>query len=243
MRILITNDDSISSPCLHPLAKWAQKLGEVTVMAPKFEQSGKSHAINLRTPFEVKQTDALPGVCAWTVDSTPADCVRMAVLGMNMKPDLVISGINRGYNMGFDILYSGTAGAVFEASLLGIPALALSTDFDTFDPALSALDDVWDFFCRHRLFDLHDLYNVNIPTHVKGIRVTRQGGAFYSDTFEPQENDLYQARGCCVHQNRHDLTLDVDAVADGYISVSPLTACRTSLPVYEQIRHLQNDRR
>ncbi|MGN1155155.1 MAG: 5'/3'-nucleotidase SurE, partial [Agathobacter sp.] len=90
MRILITNDDSISSPVLLPLIQWARKLGEVTTVVPKYEQSGKSHSIELRHPFEVQKVELAPGIEAYTVDSAPADCVRYAVLGLKMEFDLVI---------------------------------------------------------------------------------------------------------------------------------------------------------
>ena len=120
MRILITNDDSVSASQLIPLIRFCQGLGEVTTVVPKYEQSGKSHSIELHKPFEVKHIELEPGLWVYTVDSSPADCVRYAVLGMEKEFDLVISGINRGYNMGGDIMYSGTAGAVFEAVSLGM---------------------------------------------------------------------------------------------------------------------------
>ena len=103
MRILITNDDGVEAAQLVNLIKWCRRLGDVTVFVPKFEQSGKSHGFEIKKPFEVKQVELEDGVTVWTVDSTPADCVRYAVMGMNMKFDLVISGINRGYNVGKDI--------------------------------------------------------------------------------------------------------------------------------------------
>ena len=120
MRILVTNDDSISAKQLLPLVRWCQKLGDVTVIVPKYEQSGKSQGIELHKPFEVKQVDLAPDIKAYTVDSTPADCIRFAVFGLKQTYDLVISGINRGFNMGGDIMYSGTAGAVFEAVSPGV---------------------------------------------------------------------------------------------------------------------------
>ena len=95
MKILITNDDGIQSPVLPLLAEWAKKLGEVTVAAPKVEQSGKSQAINFLHPVEITTVDLVDGVTAYAVDSTPADCVRFGVLGLNQKYDLILSGINR----------------------------------------------------------------------------------------------------------------------------------------------------
>lgn len=238
MRILIVNDDSISSPVLKPLALWAQKLGEVTVVVPKYEQSGKSHGIELHKPFEVMQVDFAEGIEAWTVDSTPADCVRYAVLGMHREFDLVISGINKGYNMGIDILYSGTAGAIFEAAALNIPAIALSTDPKTFEPALRQLDDVYDFFIQHDLMGKWSLYNVNFPLEPKGIRITRQGGPMYSDNFPDIGNNLVMPTGVYVYQNRNDFTLDTDAALHGYISICPMTLERTNLEVFRELSKL-----
>ena len=237
MRILITNDDSISSPVLLPLAKWAQKLGQVTVVAPKYEQSAKSHAIELRHPFEVKPV-ALEGIEAYTVDSTPADCVRFAVLGMHREFDLVISGINKGLNVGRDIMYSGTVAAIYEAANLDISAIALSTEPEDFQPALLQLDRIYDFFIKHDLMGKNMLYNVNIPLKSKGIRITRQGGPLYSDDFPPIGNDLYQPKGKLVYEDQHDDTLDTDAAIHGYISISPLSLERTRLDLFAELSKL-----
>ena len=149
MKILITNDDSISSEVLLPLARWAKQFGEVTVVVPKYEQSGKSHCIELRKAFEVKQVPFEdPDIKVYTVDSTPADCVRFALEGMQTTFDFVISGINRGLNLGVDVLYSGTLGAVFEAATFGLPAVALSTKSGGFGEAMEALDEIKDFFAK-----------------------------------------------------------------------------------------------
>ena len=99
MRILVTNDDGANAAQLPALIRWCQKLGEVTTFVPKYEQSGKSHSFEIKEPFEVKQVELEPGLTIWTVDSTPADCVRIAVLGLKMEFDLVISGINRGFKI------------------------------------------------------------------------------------------------------------------------------------------------
>lgn len=240
MKVLITNDDSISSPVLPHLAAWAKKLGEVTVMVPKVEQSGKSHGIELHKPFEVHQVELIPGVEAYTVDSTPADCVRYAVLGLQRQFDLVISGINKGYNMGTDILYSGTAAGIFEAAILGIPAIALSTDPKTFDGALAQLDAVYDFFVQHDLMGKWSLYNVNFPPESKGIRITQQGGPLYSDDFPSIGNNLVMPTGKYVYENRDDMTLDTDATLHGYISITPLTIERTERTVFNALKHLND---
>lgn len=244
MKILITNDDSISSSVLLPLIRWAKQLGEVTVVVPKYEQSGKSHSIEIHAPFEVKKVALSLDVDVYTVDSSPADCVRYAFYGMQESYDLVISGINRGLNVGIDMLYSGTVGAIFEAACFGVPAIALSTVPDTFDEALRQLDTVWNFFSEHKLWEKHSLYNVNIPLNPKGIRITEQGGRYYADDFEPIGNDMYMPRGKAVFEPSENLEIlfDTDAVLhQGYISISPLTLCRTEPTIMKDIKTLRKD--
>lgn len=240
MRILVVNDDSVSASQLIPLIKWCQKLGEVTAVVPKYEQSGKSQSIELHKPFEIKQVELEPGITVYTVDSSPADCVRYAVLGMKQQYDLVISGINRGFNMGRDIMYSGTAGAVFEAVSLGLKAVAISTGPEFYDRATEPLDRVWEFFRTHKLMDKCDLYNVNVVPDAKGIRITCQGGHFYSDDFVHEGNDMYMPHGKCVYENRNDLTLDTDCVMNGYISIMPLTIDRADPAVYQKLLYLND---
>ena len=237
MRILITNDDGIASPALPRLAAWTMKLGEVTVIAPRFEQSGKSHAIDFARQSEVKRADIGIECEAWSMDSTPADCVRFAMLGLKKDFDLVISGINRGFNLGHDIAYSGTVGAATEANNFGIKSIALSTDITSFDTALGILDEVYAYISDKRYMDHTDILNINIPdTAVKGMLVTRRGGAFYSDEFFANPDGSFTHRGQPMIDGRNDLTLDIDAVVNGYVSITPLTADCTDLVAYDKIR-------
>lgn len=239
MRILIVNDDGVGAAQLVPLIKWCRKLGDVTTFVPKVEQSGKSHGFQIIMPFEAKQVELEPGVTVWTVDSTPADCVRLAVLGMKLKFDLVISGVNRGYNLGSDTMYSGTVGAASEAVNLGMKAIALSTPFEYYDDhATDHLDRVFDFIQRHGLLEKHNFYNINIPPHPKGVRITHQGGPYYSDDFPPIGNDMYQPTGKPVWEDRGDLSLDTDATLHGYISVTPMTIDKTFYPAFQLLSGL-----
>ena len=240
MRILLTNDDSISAPVLPKLAQWCKKLGDVTIVVPKYQQSGKSHGIELHEPYEVVRVEDMCGLETYTVDSTPADCVRFALMGLNMKFDLVVSGINRGYNMGKDIMYSGTAAAVFEAGAQGIPAVAFSSNFNGTEEAAEYLDQVWEFMKEHRLWEMGSLYNVNIPPQGGTIRITRQGGPYYSDDFQPVGENRYKAHGICIHENKGDLTLDTDSVVSGYISISPLTVNRVDMELYRKLLYLND---
>ena len=238
MRILITNDDGIQASQLLPLVRWAQRLGEVMVVAPKYEQSAKSHGIEIHKPFEVKQVDLTPDVTAYAVDSTPADCVRYAILGLGLEFDLVISGINRGLNIGSDILYSGTVAAVFEAARLGVRAVAFSTEPCCYETAIEHMDLAWDYLVRHDLLAVHGWYNINIPSEIKGIRITRQGGPYYSDDFVPVRGDLYQPHGKSIHVDSGNPELDTDSALNGYLSIMPLTIDRTDLNVFKALSAL-----
>ncbi len=235
MRILITNDDGIQAAGLLPLVRWAQKYGEVTVVAPKIEQSGKSHGIEIHKSFSLEAVDFGPGVTAFALDSTPADCVRYAILGRKEQFDLVISGINRGLNVGADIMYSGTVGAVCEAVNLGVKALAFSTSPAYYTEAVKHLDDIFAFVQENKLLDMNDFYNINIPAQPKKIVITHQGGPYYSDEFT-LENGMVTPHGIDVFEKSADDTVDTDCVLRcGNISIMPLSMQKTNMAVYEKL--------
>lgn len=236
MRILVTNDDGVYASELLPLVRWCMGLGEVTTIVPYVEQSGKSHGIELKHPFKVHEVALAPDITAIAIESTPADCVRYGVLAKKMEFDLVISGINRGYNIGIDSLYSGTVAAMREAALLGIPAIALSTSMPYYKQATSHLDDVWNYIQKNKLLDIHGLYNINIPPQPKGFMVTRQGGPYYSDDFVLSDDGMCTPNGVCVFKSSGDLTLDTDAVTSGYISILPQTVDMTNMEVFRKLR-------
>ena len=236
MKILITNDDSVNASQLVPLVKWCQMHGEVTVVVPKIEQSGKSHSIEIRNPFEIRQVELEPGLSVWTVDSSPADCVRFAVSGLKQRYDLCISGINRGYNLGYDIMYSGTFAAACEAAHKGMKAIALSTSIKYYDRCVSHMDEIFRFLEQNRLLEIGNLYNINIPVEPKGFRITKQGGASFCEEFLPLENNLYAPGGCPLKSDGSDILRDTDATALGYISVTPMLIERTNLDVFQALQ-------
>ena len=235
MNILITNDDGIQAAQLVPLVKWATQYGNVTVVAPKVEQSGKSHGIEIHKPFSIEQVQLVEGVECYAVDSTPADCVRVAILGMKKQFDLVISGVNRGLNIGADIMYSGTVSAVCEAVNLGVKALAFSTPPQYYDFAISHLDQIYAYVQDNHLLDLNDFYNINIPENPKKIVITHQGGPYYSDAFT-LENGMVTPHGIDVFAACEDDTVDTDCVLRCCnISIMPLNNQRTNMAVYQQL--------
>lgn len=238
MRILITNDDGVFAEGIALLAEWAKTKGEVTVIAPKVEQSGKSHAIDFTRPIEIKRVELMEGVRAYSMDSTPADCIRFAVLGMNERYDLILSGINRGFNLGKDIVYSGTAGAIFEGGRLGIPGIAFSTEPDTIDGARKHLDRAYNFIVENGLLKENMLYNVNLPNSHGEIRITKQGGIYFKDEFKYIGDDMWEQTGYIVSENDGDPELDTDSVRDGFVSITPLVNGRTNFSVFEKIKNI-----
>ena len=238
MKILVVNDDGIDSEGIKLLAGWARKLGEVTVVAPKIQQSAKSHSINIYAPFSVTPSDALPGIRAISVDSTPADCVRIAERILKEPYDLVLSGINRGYNVGADIAYSGTCAAIFEAAFSGWPAIAFSTWPESFEAAGKNLDRVWGFIQNHRLLEICPLLNVNIPPEDGDIYITRQGGPYFKDDYDDLGNQMVKARGFSVHDGSFDKEKDLDVVLNGHISITPLSVRRTDEEAYRKMKGL-----
>ena len=238
MRVLITNDDGINAEAIIPLASWARRFGEVTVVAPKHEQSGKSHSIEIFKPFEVKKLWEEEGFEGYSLDSTPADCVRFAFLGIKKNFDLVISGINKGFNVGRDINYSGTAGAMFEGANLGAKAVALSTDARSIDYALGKLDSVWAFIENNKLFDKNNIYNINVPGGSEEFIITRQGGRYFCDVYVDQGNDMFLPTGRCIYKDSGTNIYDTDAVMHGFVSVTPITLDRTNSSAYEELKKL-----
>lgn len=236
MRILVTNDDGIYSEGLALVVQWATKLGEVWVSAPTSQQSGKSHAITIHEHFTVEKVSlGLGEKAAYVVGSTPVDCVRFATLGLHQHYDLIISGVNKGYNLGEDILYSGTVGAIFEAKLRNMRGVALSTEYTTFQYAKESLDKIYNFFVENRLFDFNLIYNVNIPLNPVDVLLTHQGGPYFTDDFIDFGDGTWEQKGHCVHDNKHDLTIDTDATIDGHITVTPLTTDRSNVAVWQKI--------
>ncbi len=239
LKILITNDDGIEALGIRLLVEWAKKLGDITVVAPKVEQSGKSHGIELIRPIEVLDRSSLYNVEAYSVDSTPADCVRFGILGLKRRYDLILSGINNGANLGKDIVYSGTVGAIFEATALDHKALAISTLRDSLEGAADHLDMAYDFVVQNHLLDLNPIYNINIPPNAYGVKITRQGRSYFSDEFVPIGNDLYSQKGFYTpDSDQEDIELDAVAVNKGLISITPMQNDRTEYEVYKRLLNI-----
>lgn len=230
MRILVSNDDGIFSPGIKALGLAMRALGEVYVVAPDVEQSAVGHGITVRRPLRFKHTAAagFGEVPAYRVDGTPADCV---VLGVHLlgRPDLLVSGINIGVNLGLDLTHSGTVAAALEGASLGIPSIAFSLDTSG-EELHFALAAEWAVriarMVAQRGLPKGVLLNVNFPAGVpKGIRVTRLSTHHWEDTvverLDPEGRPYYWISGTPVGEEEEGT--DLWAVRRGYISLTPVS--------------------
>lgn len=237
MKILVVNDDSISAPGIALLAKAAAEFGQVVVVAPAHQCSALSQKLTLRETLPVKKVDNFPVSVqeAWQVDGTPVDCVKVALdYVLKGKPDLVLSGINNGYNVGFDIAYSGTLGAAFEAARHGIPAMAFSTASNAH---LAAAEPYLTEILRELLvekLDRGEVWNVNFPAMnsrpllgiLRDCPVAQVG--MYMEKYVEQVNADGSVELICEGIPTRDDQIapgtDAAAVRGGYISISRVRA-------------------
>jgi len=225
--ILVTNDDGILSPGLTVLAEHLQPLGEVRVVAPDRERSAAGHSLTLHAPLRAEEVRT-----GWyAVDGTPTDCVNLGIHGLLRKvPQLVVSGINRGSNLGDDVTYSGTVSAAMEATLMGAPAMAVSLasgpyEAEDFSVAARLTARFAALLLRRRL-PKDTFLNINIPRGTpSGISITRQGRRRYSDLVvektDPRGRKYYWIGGSDLGFENEPGT-DSSAVLAGQVSVTPL---------------------
>lgn len=206
MKILLTNDDGYKAKGLHALAEILRPYGELTVVAPKYHQSGMSMAVNLGfKPIAVKQISEKAGERWYYIDATPSSCVKFGLdnVFIDDRPDIVVSGINHGLNAGMCAPYSGTIGAASEAALARVPSIAVSLDDFSREADFSAISElfpkIFERLCRslERRFGL--LYNVNFPnlpsSEIKGVRVARLGRMHWEKEFRTFDPGIYERLG------------------------------------------------
>ena len=197
VRILLTNDDGVTSRGLFAAKQALERVGRVEVIAPDSNRSGSARSITIHRSLTVTEVQLRDGSTGFATDGTPVDCVRFGDLGLvGERPDLIVSGINYGYNLGDDVTYSGTVAAAFEGILLGIPGIAVSQGAPTasgsdfrrheaydFGPAAAILPDLVEQIAEHGLPG-GTILNVNVPAEPAGMDVTRLGKRIYRDRLE-----------------------------------------------------------
>jgi 5'-nucleotidase len=243
-RILVTNDDGVRAPGILAVAQALQSLGDVTIAAPSDNQSGKGHSIVTSDPIFVDQVTLPGGLRAFSVVATPATSVKVAVRAlMPQRPDLVVSGINRGYNLGMVTYVSGTVGAAREAALIGIPAIAasLSVEETNYAPAAEIVRQVADLVRQNGL-DPGVLLNVNVPagpaTAILGLRLTRQSALSGEERFEEQKSPAGRRFFWSIWKEPTGDAegTDVWATEHGYAAVTPLRAGEFDSKTYDAWR-------
>lgn len=250
MKILVTNDDGITSSGIHALAHALTSVGDVVVVAPDKNWSISGHQKSLgrflrADPYLHFPHQAIP---AYATSGAPADCVALALMGLlESPPDIVVSGINRGANLGQDITYSGTVAATFEAAIFGIPAVAVSLDDRSeaanFNHAAPIAARVVQQVIEHGL-PHHTLLNVNFPhapaSTWQGLRVTRLGKRRYEDQLvkgeDPGGQPWYWIKGAEPAGETDDPDTDIGAVHAGYVSVTPLRLDMSDLDLRQTIK-------
>jgi 5'-nucleotidase len=242
-RILVTNDDGVRSEGIHALAAGLGRLGEVTVVAPNIEASAIGHALTLRRPLRIERiADRV-----YEVDGTPTDCVNIGVTQIyaGVRPDLVVSGINKGYNLGDDVTYSGTVAGAMEGALLGIPSIAISLErtVETYDfgPAAIAAASIAESVLARGL-PQRTFINVNVPPgQPKGMRVTFQAKRNHvtvvAERMDPRGRPYYWIEEGENDWELHDRS-DYQACKDGFISVTPLQPDLTDHGALDEVERL-----
>ncbi|MBO8140965.1 MAG: 5'/3'-nucleotidase SurE [Firmicutes bacterium] len=246
MRVLLTNDDGIRAPGLKALVDLRPPDVELWVMAPDRERSATGHAITVHKPLFVDAVDMGQDVRAFQVNGTPSDCVKLGMELFGERPDVVISGINRGPNLGTDVMYSGTVSGAIEAAVGGVPALAVSLDsHSAWAPQDYRVASQIAWYVARKL-DEHGLpagtlLNVNVPagSEIRGFMVTRLGIRRYRDVLhrrvDPRGRVYYWMAGEAEDVDVDDAT-DAGAVRSGYVSITPMEFDLTKHAAVETVR-------
>lgn len=246
IQILVSNDDGILAPGIQALGRALKAVGHVTMVAPEREQSTMGHALTLHKPVRLKKIYSEKGMDQWATSGTPADCVYLGIRQvLKSRPDIIVSGINNGVNVGNDIYYSGTVAAAREGAVLNIPAIATSLDFHlepgekpqaNFEDCAAYVVGLVRQVLEHGL-PMHCMLNVNFPnlpfSKIKGACVSRQGFRNYTDrVIEKHDNrgKPYFWLGGTYAGFRSIEGSDCEVLDKGYISVSP---CRLDITQYE----------
>ena len=232
-KILITNDDGIFSSGIYALWEALSEIGDVYVVAPNDENSAASHSITINSLLKLKKVKRAGGFEGYSVSGTPADCTKIAVKEiLNFTPDLLVSGINAGSNLGNNIMYSGTIAAAAEGAILNIPSIAISLDSHNVKDwsgakieAIKISKNILKNGIPH-----NTLLNVNVPycnpEEIKGIKITHQGNQYFKDEFEkrnaPSGFSYYWMKGQIIDRDT-SILFDGNAVSKKYTSITPIT--------------------
>ena len=250
MRILISNDDGILANGIRALIEALSPCHEIYVIAPDRERSAAGHSLTLHTPLRVEEVEPKYGAKrCWMTTGTPGDCVKLAInaiLDENEKPDLVISGINHGPNLGADILYSGTVSCAMEGAMMGYPSIATSLaslrhEYEDFKFAANFVAELLNRLDAYKI-PPKTILNINIPglekEDIAGISITELGSRMFTDAYEkrvdPRGKVYYWMAGELINEQENDTT-DIAAVRNNKISITPVTFEMTRLSIINEL--------
>jgi 5'-nucleotidase len=250
--ILVSNDDGIGGPGLLPLKQGLHQVGEVTVIAPDRQWTASGHAKTMHKPLRIKEVTLADGTLAYASSGAPSDCVAMAILGfLSSLPDLVVSGINLGANVGQDITYSGTLAAAFEGTVSGIPSIAASLDTSEEGDFTYAARFVAGLAREvlARGLPKNVLLNVNVPDvpqeEIAGVEITRLGKRLYRDELirrkDPRGRDYYWIGGPRPTGDAGEEGTDFWALASNRVSITPLWLDMTNHNYIEELKSWKLD--
>ncbi|MCD6449579.1 MAG: 5'/3'-nucleotidase SurE [Thermotogaceae bacterium] len=245
MRILITNDDGVTSEGILTLAKTLAKKHEVMVVAPESERSAVGHAITIHLPIWAEKLSIFEDIPVYSTTGTPADCVKLGIDVLFPNPDVVISGINQGPNLGTDVIYSGTVSGALEGTLYGIPSIAVSSANylnPNYKTAAKAIYDLLEQFDLS-IIPQYTALNINVPAvpyeELRGWKVTRQSKRRWKDYFEartdPFGRTYYWMKGDVIEDDK-DPDADYKAVNQNYISVTPVSIFITEENFFKELK-------
>lgn len=241
MRILVTNDDGVYAPGIQALAKALSEIGEVVIVAPDRDRSGASHSLTLSNPLKVTHIEEN----IISVQGTPTDCVHLALTGLLDKvPDIVVSGINAGANMGDDVIYSGTVGAAMEGRFLGLPAIAISLlegEHHYYETAAIVARRLINDLKSNKL-DNTMVLNVNVPDvlieDLEGYEITRLGSRHCAEPaieqIDPRGRKIYWI-GTVGNENDAGEGTDFHAVRENKVSITPLKIDLTDYEAFNEV--------
>lgn len=250
MKILISNDDGILANGIRALIEALSPCHEIYVIAPDRERSAAGHSLTLHTPLRVEEVEPKYGAKrCWMTTGTPGDCVKLAInaiLDENEKPDLVISGINHGPNLGADILYSGTVSCAMEGAMMGYPSIATSLaslrhEYEDFKFAANFVAELLNRLDAYKI-PPKTILNINIPglekEDIAGISITELGSRMFTDAYEkrvdPRGKVYYWMAGELINEQENDTT-DIAAVRNNRISITPVTFEMTQLSIMNEL--------
>ncbi len=246
MKILVTNDDGIDSAGIAALKKSLSEIAEVTVVAPRQEQSAVGHGITMQIPLRVQEYYIDGTFFGYAVDGTPADCIKMGMRNiMKEDPDLVVSGINHGSNTAINIIYSGTVSGAREAAIMDVPSIAISvTNHRVKDFSYAAeIAKMLALKINEHGLALGTLLNVNVPDvpedEIAGILVTKQGKSKWDDIYEkrvdPYGKDYYWLTGSMMEVDK-ELEFDQVAIKNNFVAVTPIHFDLTDYETYDKLK-------